>query len=75
MPEHRVLVDDVLYIVEENKIEKLKTWMLKNGIEAGEVKSDLETEDIVYEFEETESVSDKLPPVEIPKRRNRKNEI
>lgn len=75
MSDHRVLIDDILYIVEEKKIEKLKAWILKNGIEAGEVKSDLETEDIVYEFEATESVSDKLPPAEAPKRRSRKNEV
>jgi hypothetical protein len=73
MSEHRVLIDDVLYIVEEEKMKKLKAWLQKNGLEAGEVKTDLD-EDIVYEFEATESVSSKLPPVEMPKRRSKKNE-
>jgi len=73
--EHRILVDDVLYIVEDNKIEKLKTWLIKNGLEAGQVKSDLDSEDIVYEFEATEPVSSKLPVEDkTPRRRSKKNE-
>ena len=78
MAEHRVLVDDVLYIVEDDKIEKLKTWLNKNGLEAGEVKNtDLDSEDIVYEFEATESASNKIPEAvlneEKPRRRSKKN--
>jgi hypothetical protein len=78
MSEHRVLVDDVLFIVEDSKIEKLKTWLNKYALEAGQVKSDLDAEDIVYEFEATESVSSKIPGAEDnPKpirRRSKKNE-